>query len=299
MGWLRDWTNKESKVKEKIKRTKSEKIIFGIMFVFLCIYAGTFIFAYGTTILNSFKDPWDYALGDTFGLPKKWLFSNYAAVFTTLYVNGTNFWGMIINSLWQDITPTILTMASTMMASYAYSKYKFPGRKIIYFLAIVLLTLSFPGSMHTSYKLHAKLRLINTPLFFINATAGLGTNFIVFCGFWRSIDWAYAEAGYIDGASEWKVFTKIMVPQALPLVGIFFLLSFVNMWGDATQCMIYLPKYPNIAFGMYEYQFRMERNMNYPVYFAALMITAIPSLILFISFQDLIMRGMNIGGLKG
>ena len=125
---------KKAKVKEKIKRTKSERIIFGIMFVFLCIYAGTFIFAYGTTILNSFKDPWDYALGDTFGLPKKWLFSNYAAVFTTLYVNGTNFWGMVINSLWQDITPTILTMASTMMASYAYSKYKFPGRKIIYFL---------------------------------------------------------------------------------------------------------------------------------------------------------------------
>lgn len=291
---------KSNKKSTKVKRSKGEQILFTCMFIFLCIYSATFIFGYVTTILNSLKDPWDYALGDTFGFPKgEWLFSNYIAVFETLSVNGTGFFGMIFNSLWQTLLPTVLSIASTLMASYAYSKYHFPGRKIVYFIAIVLLTLSFPGSQHASYKLHAKLGLINTPLFYINATTGFGANFIVLCGFWRSVDWAYAEAAYMDGATEGQVFTRVMVPQALPLIGIFFLLSFVNMWGDAGQCMIYLPKFPNIAYGMYEYQFRMERNMNYPVYFAGLMITAIPSLILFISFQDVIMNGMNIGGLKG
>ena len=294
------WGNKKYKEKKHIKRTGGEKVLYTFMFIFLCIYSASFLFGYITMLLNSFKDPWDYALGDTFGFPKgKWLFSNYLAVFKTLHVNGTGFTGMIFNSLWQDLTPTIMSLASTVMASYAYSRYEFPGRKAVYFVAIVLLTLSFPGSMHSSYKLHATLGLINTPLFYINSTAGFGASFIVMCGFWRSVDWAYAEAAYIDGANEGQVFTRIMVPQALPLVGIFFLLSFVNMWGSATECMLYMPKFPNIAYGMYEYQFRMQRNMNYPVYFAGLIITAIPSLILFISFQDLIMQGRNIGGLKG
>ena len=238
MKWIKQKQSKSTKV----KRSRTEQILFTVMFIFLCIYSATFIFGYVTTILNSFKDPWDYALGDTFGAPKgKWLFSNYAAVFQTLRVNGTGFTGMIFNSLWQVLIPTVLSIGSTMMASYAYSRYHFPGRKVIYFIAIVLLTLSFPGSGHASYKIHAELGLLNTPLFYINATAGFGSSFIVLCGFWRSVDWAYAEAAYIDGASELKVFLKIMIPQALPLIGIFFLLSFVNMWGDAGQCMLYLP----------------------------------------------------------
>lgn len=303
MGFIKEYRELigiEEHVKEKKRRSKGEKIVFGFAFVFLCIFAGTYVFGLLWMVLNSFKDPWAYALGDTFGVPKgKWLFSNYTEVFTTLKVNGVGFFGMMFNSIWQVVTPTCATLISTMAASYAYARFKFPGRKVVYTIAIVLLTLSFPGSMHASYKLHVSLNLLNTPLFYINSFSGLGTNFIIYAGFWGSIDWAYSEAAYIDGANEWDVLTKIMVPQAKPIFAVTFLLTFVNCWGDATQCLIYLQRMPNIAFGMYEYLFRMQRNMNFPVYFAALTITAIPTLIMFLSFQDIIMTGLNIGGLKG
>ena len=63
--------------------------------------------------------------------------------------------------------------------------------------------------------------------------------------------------------------------------------------------MLYLPEYPTIAYGLFEYERSTKMNMNYPVYFAGLVLTAIPSITLYAIFQDRIMTAMNIGGLKG
>jgi ABC-type maltose transport system permease subunit len=90
-----------------------------------------------------------------------------------------------------------------------------------------------------------------------------------------------------------------MLPQAKPIIGIMAIGAFIGGWTDATTSMIYLPDFPTVAYGLYEYEVQMTRQMNYPVYFAGLVLTAIPSIALYITFQDIIMTGMNIGGLKG
>jgi ABC-type maltose transport system permease subunit len=60
-----------------------------------------------------------------------------------------------------------------------------------------------------------------------------------------------------------------------------------------------MPKFPSIGYGLFLYQYEMQRGMNMPMYFAALLITAIPGLILFMIFQDKILVNVTIGGLKG
>ena len=171
------------KIKEKVKRSRGEWILHICVTVFLSILAATILGAFFITIINTFKDPWDYALGNTYKFPAKkyggWHFENYGQVFEVLEVADTGYFGMVFNSLWQTAFQVFVPMAATVMASYAYARYAFPGRKAIYFIAIILLTLSFPGSLPATYKLYADLGLRNTPLFYIGATAGLGTNFIV------------------------------------------------------------------------------------------------------------------------
>lgn len=291
------------KIKEKVKRSRGEWILHICVTVFLSILAATILGAFFITIINTFKDPWDYALGNTYKFPAKkyggWHFENYGQVFEVLEVADTGYFGMVFNSLWQTAFQVFVPMAATVMASYAYARYAFPGRKAIYFIAIILLTLSFPGSLPATYKLYADLGLRNTPLFYIGATAGLGTNFIVLVGFWNSVSWEYGEAAYIDGGGEFTVFLRIMLPQAFPILGIMIILGFISGWTDSGTSMMYLPEYPSVAYGLYEYEIKMERNMNYPVYFAGLVLTAIPSIAIFLAFQDTIMTGMNIGGLKG
>mgnify|MGYP001637358225 CR=1 FL=1 len=284
----------------RIKRTRGEQVVFSIMFVILVLYTLTFIYAYVITLINTLKDPTEYALGNSFGLPEgKWYWSNYLEVFDLLVVNGTGYFGMIFNSIWETLLGTTLPIIATVMSSYAYARYKFFGRKAVYMVAIILLTISLPGSLPATYKLYGDLGLLNSPLFYVGATAGLSSTFIVMCGFWNSVSWEYGEAAFVDGANDVTVFFRIMVPQALPLVGIMFLLGFMGGWTDANTSMLYLPEYPSVAYGLYEYEASTKRNMNYPVYFAGLVLTAIPSVILYAIFQDKIMTSMNIGGLKG
>ena len=132
------------KSREKIKRAKSEKIIFSIVFVFLCLHAATLLYAFALLLLNTVKDPTEYALGNTYKLPQLWKWDNYGQVFDQLVVSETGFIGMFVNSFWQTVGGAVLSILSTAMASYAYARYRFYGRKAIYMIAIVLLTLSLP-----------------------------------------------------------------------------------------------------------------------------------------------------------
>ena len=206
---------------------------------------------------------------------------------------------MLWNSLWQTLGQLLLTIASTAMASYAYSKYKFFGRKAIFFIVVVLLTISLPGSIPATYKLYSDLNMRNSYLFLIGCTAGFGANFLIFMGFWRSIDWAYAEAAYIDGANEWQVFVKVMIPQGLPIMGVSIINGFIAQWLSADPSMLYLPEMPSLGYGLWVYQQRSAGGMNYPVFFAALIVVAIPSIIAFICLHDKTIKAMNLGGLKG
>ena len=123
--------------KEKVRRTRGEKIVFSIMFVFLLLQCCTIILAFLITVINSLKDPFDYALGNTWKLPSPeygWHFENYLKIFTEFNVNGISFWGLFSNSVWQTLGPTLISMWCTIMASYAYSRFDFAGRKIIFFI---------------------------------------------------------------------------------------------------------------------------------------------------------------------
>ena len=290
----------QSKKSKNIKKTREEIVFFSVIFVIIFINCLTILGAFAITIINSFKDATEYALGNTYGLPKLgWHVSNYKMIFITLEVNGTYFLGMLWNSLWQTLGPLILSIISTAMASYAYAKYKFIGRKAIFFIVVVLLTLSLPGSIPATYKLYSDLGMRNSYLFLIGSTAGFGASFMVFVGFWRGIDWAYAEAAYIDGANEWQVFTKIMIPQGFPIMGVTLINGFVQSWLSADPAMLYLPEMPSLGYGLWLYQEASAKSMNYPVYFAALIVVAIPSIIVFILLHDKTIKAMNLGGLKG
>lgn len=285
--------------KEKIKRSRGEKILYSIVFVILCLHILTFLFAFGLTFLNTFKGKYEYLYGNTYGWPEAWVWTNYESVFEVLVVNNTGYIGMFFNSIWETVGAVLLTTLSTTMASYAYARYAFPMRKGVYWIAIVLLTISLPGSLPATYKLYSDLNLRNSPLFLIGATGGLGTYFIVLTGFWRSVSWEYAEAAFVDGAGDMTVFWRIMVPQAFPIMGTMFLLGFIAGWTDANTSMLYLPEYPSMAFGLYEYENITSASIDYPVYFAGLILAAVPSILLYGLFQDRIMTAMNIGGLKG
>ena len=103
------------------------------------------------------------------------------------------------------------------------------------------------------------------------------------------------DRDYINQKIERQKKASKFEPLALTLG----LLLFINKWNDYMSPLLYLPKMPTLATGLYRYQIIVERNGNYPVLYAGLFMCLLPILIIFIIFSDKMMNNINIGGLKG
>lgn len=282
------------------ERSQAEKIVFFIVGVIFTLYAVSLIYPFVWVFINSLKGALEYENQDTFGLPQQWLFSNYLLAFQQLTLeDGTTFFDMIFNSVWYTVLSSALSIFTCSVTGYCLSKYEFKARGIIYATAIFCMTIPIVGSMGAYYKLIGELGLYDTP-FYVVAThlSGWGFNFLVMYGFFKSVSWDYAEAAFIDGGGHFLVFFRIMIPLALGPVVTLFVVAFVQNWNDYMTMILYLPSYPTLASGLYTFQANSQRLVNWPVYYAGLLISLIPVLVLFAFCSDIMMRNMNVGGIK-
>ena len=295
---------KKNKEMNTIKRTGGERIVYTIVFALFLVYAVSLILPLLWMLMNSFKEGTEYALdvvgANTIRLPSQILFFNYTDVFPKIIYNGVDFLGMLFNSLIYIVIGNGASLFFTVCVDYVISKYDFKGKNFIYAVAIFAMMLPIIGSSAASVKLRADLGLYDNLLALI-VTAGAGAfgfNFLMLYGFFKNVSRGYMEAAFIDGASHFKVFFRVMLPQATPMLGTLFILSAIGSWNDYTTPMLYFPNYPNLAMGLYLVSNELTRG-DMPTYFAALVITTIPILILFCCFSDTIMKNYSVGGLKG
>ena len=113
------------------------------------------------------------------------------------------------------------------------------------------------------------------------------------------MSWNYAEAAFIDGASHYSVFFKIMQPMAMPSVTAIAIMSFVGLWNDYSAPLLFMPNLPTLASGLVLYEKETQYMANQPIYFAGAIISIIPVVTIFIVFQNTIMQNVYAGGLKG
>lgn len=276
---------------------KKQKIIFVIVFVIFALYALTMVYAVFWAFISSLKTNPEY-LANKNSLPENWLFSNYIEAFTLLGNSGTSMPLMIINSLWLTAASSFIAVFVSAMTAYVIAKYEFPGRRIFYSLALVMMMVTVVGSLPAYYRIVHDLNLYDSPLFLITYAGGLGFNFIMLHAYFKNISWGYAEAAFIDGAGNFKVFVRIMLPQAIPSVMAIMLVQMIGGWNDYMTPLLYLPSFPTLASGLYTYEQVSLYNMDWPVYFAGLLISVVPVIIVFAVFQNTIMDNVMMGGLK-
>lgn len=282
------------------KRTKGERVVFGVVFVLLALYAASIIYPIVWIFLSSLKEPLEYAL-DMVALPQKWLFSNYPKAFERLSLQGgITFFDMIWNSVWYTTLASGLSAFMASVTGYCLSKYNFKAKGVIYGTAIFCMTVPIVGTMAAYYKLISQLGVLDTPLYVVvTHMSSWGAYFLIMYGFFKNVSWSYAEAVLIDGGSHFTVFFRIMLPQARGPLFTLFLMAAIGNWNDYMTVILYLPSYQTLSSGLYTYRAVMERSVEYPMYFAGLIISIIPIVTLFAAFSNVIMTNMSVGGLKG
>lgn len=281
------------------KKSTSERVILIIMFVIFLIYGFTLLFPLIWAFYNSFKPPVEYDK-DSFALPIQWTVDNYQKVFTSIEANGTNIFTSLLNSIWMSTLSTFLGLFASCLTAYVVAKYKFKASGLIYTVAIFIQIIPLVGSVTGMYDLlWGKLQIADEPfLIWPIWFGGFGFSFLILYSAFKSVPWSYAESAFIDGAGHFTTFIRIMLPTIKPVLASLFVVNFMGAWNDYMTAYLYMPSFAPLSLAVYLLQSDATR-IAYPVYLAVIVISVIPIIALFISFQKLIMENTSVGGLKG
>lgn len=279
--------------------TRQEKIFLPITHFILLIFAVWAVLPIFFAILNSLKNVQDYNL-DALSIPKILKISNYKDALNITYRN-TTIMGMFANSVFFTLTFSLAGVFTSCMSAYVIAKYDFRLKKYLYSLAIIVQIIPIFGTMGASYLLVSDLNLLdNMGLLWITACAGFDYTFLIVHSYFKNVSWNYAEAAFIDGAGNFYVFIKIMIPIIMPAVLTMWLSTVISLWNDYMTPMLYLPSTPTLSTGI----FNLKSLAAYieggvTVYFAAIVISIIPILIIFVALQKKIFSINIDGGIKG
>lgn len=243
-----------------------------------------------------------------FALPTEWKFENfYNAVVNfkisvgsgagTKQVNLLQMFGM---SIFLTVVVTALEIFVSACTAYIMAKYKFPGRSVLYAVIIFAYVAPIVGSMPATYRFMNQIHLLNTiPGVLLIYVGGVGFAFLILYGQFKSLSWSYAEAAFIDGANDFGVFFKIMLPLSMPSLTAMAVVTAISYWNDFNTPKIYLESYPTLAVGINQLITDMRYQNEYPLMFACMIVSVLPIIVFFSCFQKTIMKNMVAGGLKG
>lgn len=223
---------------------------------------------------------------------RTYILGNYATVINYIALHG--------RSLWVTLIFIILCIVSALtvnpMAAYALSRFRltYANKILIFFLA----TMAFPAevAMIPNFLMIRDLGLLNT--FGALILPGLANGFSIFLlkGFFDSLPPELYEAALIDGASEWKMFYAITLPLCKPILAVMALGAFTGAYGAFMFAFLVCQNKNMWTLMVFLYQFQQEYG-NFMI-MASLVLSAIPTLVVFILCQRIILRGIVIPTFK-
>lgn len=289
-----------------------EKVTYILFFCFFVLAALMFIFPLYSALQLSFSTPsgriekeivsfWDFFKFGPETQTEAW--ANVVDRFYVVTDEGEqNLLNMLFNSLWFTFFKVSLSLIASTLLAYAVAKFNFPGKKLIFVVAIFVQTIPIFGSGAASYKLFDSLNMINNPLLFWMAwCTGFDFTFIIMHGCFTGISNSYSESAKIDGANNFVVLMKIIVPMVCPVLLALFISNSVSVWNDYGTIQVYLREYPTLAYGLFAFSNDTARYVenSVAVQNCATLISCVPIIIIYACSQKLILTNISVGGLKG
>lgn len=210
---------------------------------------------------------------------------------------------MLGNGFIMAVAPGALSLFFTALFAYVEAKYDFIGRKFLFNLGIVLMIIPIVGNLASAMQIRKFLLVYNNMfMHIITSPVGCfyGMNFLLLYAAFKGMPWDYAESVFIDGGNHYTVLFRIYFPMIMPTLLSLFLLSFMGAWNDYTTYLVWLPDYPNIAYGMYRFTQDADKYLvDLPVLMAGFTLVMIPTIVLYFFTHNTIQSRMMVGGLKG
>ena len=235
--------------------------------------------------------------------PQTWTIDNYRQLFfrsDSIVQYNRWFQNTLVIAIFTCIISTILVL----MVAYTMSKLRFAGRKALMSFSIILNMFPSVLSMIAVYFVMKSFGLTNSYIGMIivySASAGLG--FLICKGFMDTIPASLGEAARLEGASEAKIFFRIMLPLSKPIIVYTVISSFLIPWGDFVLAKLMLNSGISadrtVALGLFNMLGRSLINKYFSIFCAGGVIVSIPISILFLIMQRFYVEGITGGSVKG
>lgn len=216
----------------------------------------------------------------------------------------SNFPQWFTNTLIVAIFTCVISTAFVLMTSYAMSFLRFRGRKAMMKTAIILNL--FPGflGMIAVYFILRQIGLTNSlPGLILIYSASAGVDYLIAKGFFDTVSRSLREAAYLEGANEWTVFRRIILPLSKPIVVYTVISSFLYPWMDFVYASIIMSSGvatdKTVALGLFSMVDKVNRNRYFAQFCAGGVLVSIPISVLFIIMQKFYVEGVTGGSVKG
>jgi len=265
-------------------------------YLLLALTCIAFLYPMALMVVNSFKSDAEMYVNSA-GLPQRWTLESYGKIFR--YHGGM--WINYLNSIIIAVTSTGLSVFLCALAAFAFAKYRFRGRNLLFSLLLATMMVPPEITIPGMYVIFAKLQWINTLRAQILPTITPVLGLFLIRQYMLDIPDSLLEAARIDGAGHFTLFWRVMVPTSAPILGAFAILHFMSVWNAYTwpvlvatrqqvqPIMVILPQLVDPVIGFL------------PVWgtiMAGCVLSTLPLLIVFVAFQDKFMSSVVIGAIK-
>lgn len=290
---------------KKLKKVELFDIVntlFMLFICFICIYPIWYV------LVNSFNDANDALLGGIYWWPRKFSVANYMKVFQD---------SRVLQAFKITIGKTLLGTSCnvffTALVAYPLSKSNLIGRK--YYMALGTITMFFSGGLIPTFILYKNMTLINNFWVYVIPAAFNFFNLIIFCNFFNEIPSALEESAKIDGANDWTIFIRIILPLSKPVLATIALFAGVGQWNDYFGGLMYMTNRTDLE-PIQTYLYRLVAQVqssqmamaasnitasdttSTSIKLAAMVITTLPICCVYPFLQKYFVSGIMIGAVK-
>ena len=281
------------------RRTRAMFVVYALLFLFSAYY----LLPLGVIVLNSFRDLGEIQRGGLIGFPGSFSTQYWQAAWSTFCVQAMckGIAPFFFNSLWMTIPATIISTAIGAINGYALSAWRFRGSEPLF--AFMTLGVFLPGQMVLlpwAFTL-GTLGLTNTiaGLILIHCVQGLAFTTLFCRNYYVNIPDALIKAARIDGAGFWRIFRKIVLPLSPPILIVTVIWQFTGIWNDFLFGIVFSSgDHQPVTAALIALTAGQTSVRRYNVEAAAVLIGALPPLLIYLFGGRYFMRGLTQGAVK-
>lgn len=276
----------KKKRKEKLKKT----VLFLGLFVCVVIVSLPFFWM----VSSSFKDNTEVFTFPIHWIPKKWHVENYREIWTKVPLLT-----FFKNTIFLSVTITMFQLLTSSIAAYGFSKLRFKGRNLLFFIYIMTIAVPWQAYMIPQFVILRKLGLVDNLWALVLLQSFSAFSVFMMKQFYETIPDSLCESARMDGLSEWGIYWKIILPLSKPVIASLTIITFVNVWNDYMGPFIYLSSTENKTIQVGLKMFIGLYDAEYAQIMAASVVSIIPITIVFLCMQKYFVKGIASSGIKG